>query len=92
MLVPGYRFEELKGPQAIAGAVMLRFRALGPLEVLARAGAGNVFDERDAVSLSDLRWGVGAGLYYPSRIGPVSLDIGFRDGGASLVSLVVGWN
>ena len=92
MLVPGYRFEELKGPQAIGGAVMLRFRALGPLEVLARAGAGNVFDEVDAVSISDLRWGVGAGLYYPSRIGPVSLEIGFRDGGASLVSLVVGWN
>lgn len=92
LLVPGYRFEELKGPQALAGAVSVRYRVLGPLEVLARAGAGNVFDDLDAIDLSDLRWGVGTGLYYPSRIGPISLEIGFRDGGSSVLSLAVGWN
>jgi NTE family protein len=92
MLVPGYRFEELRGPQALAGSLMLRYRVLGSLEVLARGGAGNVFDTRDAISLSDLRWGAGVGLYYPSRVGPVSFEIGFRDGGSSVLALGVGWH
>lgn len=92
MLVPGYRFEELKGRQALAGAAMVRYRVLGGLEVLGRVGAGNVFDDRDSISLSDLRWGVGTGLYYPSRVGPIAFEVGFRDGGDGLVSLTVGWN
>jgi NTE family protein len=92
MRVPGYRFEELKGPQALAGTVSLRYRVLGSLELLARAGAGDVFDDRQQMGLSDLRWGAGVGAYYPSRIGPISFELGFRDGGASVVSLAVGWN
>ena len=91
-LVPGYRFEELKGRQALAGAAMLRYRVLGGLEVLGRIGAGDVFDDRDSISLSDLRWGLGTGLYYPSRVGPIALEVGFRDGGAADISLTVGWN
>jgi len=92
MLVPGYRFEELKGAQALAGSLTLRYRALGPLELVTRLGAGDVFDERDAIRLGELRWGVSVGLYYPSRVGPMSLEVGFRDGGGSVLSLAVGWN
>jgi NTE family protein len=91
-LVPGYRFEELKGPEAIAAATSLRYRILGSVYVLARAGAGNVFSSRRQVGVSGLRWGAGAGMYYPSRVGPISLEIGVRDGGSSVVSLAVGWN
>ena len=92
MLVPGSRFEELKGPQALAGALALRYRFLGKLEALARVGAGDVFDSADAISLTDLRWGAGLGVYYPSRVGPISIELGFRDGGKSLLSIAVGWN
>jgi NTE family protein len=92
MLVPGYRFEELKGRQALAGALMARYRVLGSLEALARVGAGNVYETRDAISLSDLRWGAGVGVYYPSRVGPISIELGVRDGGSTLLSLAVGWN
>jgi NTE family protein len=92
MLVPGYRFEELKGPQALAAAMMARYRALGALELVGRVGAGDVFDDRDAIALGDLRWGASVGLYYPSRVGPMSVEIGFRDGGGSLLSVAVGWN
>ncbi len=90
-LVPGYRFEELKGPQALAAGLSVRHRFLGPVSLVLRAGAGNVFEETSAIGLEDLRWGVGGGLYYPSRVGPISLEIGVRDDGRHLVSLAVGW-
>lgn len=91
-LVPGYRFEELKGPQTLAGALALRYRVLGTVELVTRVGAGDVFDDRDAISLGSLRWGASLGLYYPSRVGPMSLEVGVRDGGGSVLSLAVGWN
>ncbi len=91
MLVPGYHFEELKGAQTLAGAVSLRYPVLGPLRLLARGGAGNVFADPEDIGFQGLRWGVGIGVFYPSRIGPVSLEIGVRDDGKSLWSLVVGW-
>jgi NTE family protein len=90
--IPGYRHEELKGTHAFAAALSLRFRLVGNLRVLGRAGAGNAFERHEDVTLSGLRWGVGVGLYHPSQIGPVAVELGVRDGGATLVSLSVGWN
>jgi outer membrane protein assembly factor BamA len=91
-LLPGYRHEELKGAQALAGAVSVRYRLAGQLRLLARGGAGNVFARTRDITLDGLRWGVGLGLYHPSPIGPVSLEVGVRDGGSSLATLSVGWN
>jgi len=91
-LIPGYHHEELKGAQAIAGAVSLRGKAFGQLRVLVRGGAGNVFPTTADITLDGLRWGVGAGLYHPSPIGPVSFEMGVRDGGDTLASLSIGWN
>jgi hemolysin activation/secretion protein len=42
-LVPGYRHEELKGAQALAAAMGLRYRLAGQLRLLVRGGAGSVF-------------------------------------------------
>lgn len=91
-LVPGYRHEELKGAQAFAGALSLRYRLGGKLRLLARAGAGNVFDTRGALGLAGLRWGVGAGAMYPSPLGPVAVELGVNDAGQTLSSLSIGWN
>ena len=91
-LVPGYHREELKGAQALAGALSFRYRAFGQLRLLVRGGAGNVFARTEDVTLDGLRWGVGFGVYHPSPIGPVSLELGVRDGGSTLASLSVGWN
>jgi NTE family protein len=91
-LVPGYPHEELKGAQALAGALSLRYRVVGQLRLVARVGAGNVFERPGDVTLEGLRWGVGAGLYHPSPIGPVSVELGVRDGGRTLVTLAMGWN
>jgi NTE family protein len=90
-LVPGYRHEELKGAQTIAGGFTFRYRLAGKLRLLARAGAGNVFESRSDVTLSGLRWGLAAGAMYPSPIGPVAVEVGVRDGGGTLVTLAVGW-
>jgi NTE family protein len=90
-LVPGYHHEELKGPQALALAVSLRYRLAGPLRVFVRGGAGNVFPTRD-IRFTDLRWGLGAGAVYLSRVGPLALELGVHDGGSALVSLSLGWN
>jgi outer membrane translocation and assembly module TamA len=91
-LIPGYRHEELKGAQALAGAVSLRYPVFGQLQLVARGGAGNVFANTQAIGFRDLRWGAGIGVYYPGPIGPVSLELGVRDDGQRVVSLVVGWN
>ena len=91
-LLPGYRHEELKGPQALAAALSLRCRVVGGLRLLLRGGAGNVFARAADIDLQDLRWGLAVGLYHPTPIGPVSLELGVRDGGRTLASLSLGWN
>jgi NTE family protein len=90
-LVPGYRPEELKGAQALAAAMSLRYRIAGQLRLVARGGAGNVFATTNDITLDGLRYGFGIGVYHPSPIGPVSFDFAVRDDGGTLMSLSVGW-
>ena len=90
--LPGYCQEELKGGQALAGALSLRYRVAGQLRLVARGGAGNVFARTGDITGSGLRWGAGVGLYHPSPIGPVSFEFGVRKGGGTLTALSVGWN
>ena len=59
---------------------------------LARAGAGNVFESRSEIGFDDLRWGVAIGAVYPSRVGPLALELSWRDGGTSLFSVSLGWH
>jgi len=91
-LLPGYAHEELKGAQAFAAAVSLRQRLVGELRVVARAGAGNVFERGDPLRLPGLRYGVALGLVLPTRVGPVAAELGLRDKGGTLVSLTLGWD
>jgi NTE family protein len=91
-LVPGYHHEQLKGAQALALGASLRCRVLGELRAVARGGAGNVFDHTSDISLAGIRWGVGLGVMMPTRVGPISAEIGVRDGGSTLVSVALGWD
>jgi NTE family protein len=91
LLLPGYHHEELQGPEALAGALSLQYTLVGRLRLVARGGAGNVFESTREIGLGHPRWGVGAGAVYGSRVGPISLELGFRDGGAGLLTLTVGW-
>ena len=90
VLLPGWHEEELWGAQALAGAASFRYRLIGQLRLLARVGAGNVWDERASVSLDSLKVGAGLALVQPTRVGPVSLDFGIGEGGKALVTLSVG--
>jgi NTE family protein len=91
-LIPGYHHEELKGPQAVAAAASVRYRVVGQLRAVVRLGAGNVFARRRDIGLDDLRWGVGVGVMYPSRVGPLALELGWTDTGRSLLTASLGWN
>ena len=91
-LIPGYHHEELKGAQALAAAVSLRYTSWGQLRLVARAGAGNVFARTRDLSLARLRWGASLGAYHPSPIGPVAFELGVRDDGGTLWSLSIGWD
>ena len=91
-LVPGYRHEELKGAQQVALAASLRHRLVGDLRGFVRAGAGNVFALPDDIQIAGTRWGVAVGAMVPTRVGPVSAELGVRDDGSTLVSLALGWN
>ncbi len=91
-LVPGYHHEELTNAQAVAAALSVRYRVAGQLRMVARAGAGNVFARAGDITLNGLRWGLGVALYHPSPLGPVSLELGVRDDGRTLVTLAVGWD
>jgi NTE family protein len=89
--VPGYYHEELTNAQAVAAALSLRYRVIGQLRIVARAGAGNVFARTRDISLERLRSGFGVGLYHPSPLGPVSLELGVRDDGRTLATVAIGW-
>jgi NTE family protein len=91
-LVPGYHHEELANAQAAAAALSLRYRVVGQLRLLARAGAGNAFARTGDIRLDALRWGVGVGLYHPTPIGPASVELGVRDDGRTLATLAIGWD
>ena len=91
-LVPGYHHEELKGPQALAAAVSLRYRLFGQMRLVARGGAGSVVARAGDFSFDGMLWGVSLGVYHPSPIGPASFEVGVRDDGGTLLSLSVGWN
>ena len=91
-LVPGYHHDELKGPDYFAGAAAIRYRFFAELRLYARVGAGNVSTATTGLGFDKLRWGVSAGAYYPTPIGPVAAEFGVHDGGSTLASLSVGWN
>ncbi len=91
VLLPGYHIAELWGPEALAASLSLRYRVFRSLQVVARAGAGNVWPSREDISLNALPYGFGLGLYYPTRIGPVTANAGVRRGGGVLVTFAIGY-
>jgi len=91
-LIPGYHMWQLYGPQALAASATVRYRVAGPLRVFLRAGAGNVWAHMGDISTRDLRWGVGGGAMVPTKIGPISAELGARDGGDVVANLSIGWN
>ena len=90
----------LKPPQAAAASTLTPATAPLSLPSRPRSRQGlrrkllytNVYDSRSDITLDDLRWGVGAGLVYQSRVGPLAVELGWQDEGTSLLSASLGWN
>jgi outer membrane translocation and assembly module TamA len=91
VLLPGYHIDELWGAQALAASVSVRYRLIKNLRVVARAGAGGVWESRSDISSRGLPYGVGLGLYYPTRVGPVTANLGVRREGDVLVTVAIGY-
>lgn len=79
----GYRRREFVGTNLLAFSAGYRVKLTEYQLKLIRAvylnlaaQAANVWDTRDAVSIRDLRRGVGIGIYADTIIGPFRLDIG----------------
>jgi NTE family protein len=89
-LLPGRNIDELWGQEALAASLAFRLRTLGQLRVVGRVGAGQVFASRSAVRVGDLSTGFGLGLVYPTRVGPLRVDLGILGGGHTLLTFAVG--
>jgi len=63
---------------------------LGQLSAVARVGLGQVWQDRTAIRLRDLRAGYGLGLVHPSRFGPLAVDLGVSGEGRVLFTFAVG--
>jgi NTE family protein len=91
VLLPGYHVNELWGAQALAASLSVRYRLIKNLRAVARVGAGNVWETRSDISAHDLPYGFGLGLYYPTRIGPVTANVGVGRRGDVLVTFAIGY-
>ncbi|HVR69622.1 MAG TPA: patatin-like phospholipase family protein [Vicinamibacteria bacterium] len=89
--MPGFHRDELWGAQALAGSVSAGVAVYGRLRLLARFGAGNVWESRPAMTIADLQGGFGLGLELPTGVGPVALEWGRSGAGTSRVHVSVGF-
>jgi outer membrane protein assembly factor BamA len=91
VLLPGYHVNELWGAQALAASLSVRYRLIKNLRAVARVGAGNVWETRSDISAHALPYGFGLGLYYPTRVGPVTANVGVGRRGEVLVNFAIGY-
>jgi outer membrane protein assembly factor BamA len=89
--MPGFHRDELWGAQAVAASLTAGLAVYGDLRLLARLGAGNVWEARRAVRLGDLQGGFGLGLELPTRFGPLAFDWGRSAEGTSRVHVSLGF-
>jgi NTE family protein len=80
VLVPGRARDEMWGRYAGAAALGLSWRLPGPWRLVARAGAGNAWNEAEAVSVRSLRAGGSLGVVHASPLGPISVEVGVGAG------------
>jgi hypothetical protein len=87
--LPGRQRAELWNRQALAGWIAPSIDVRG-FRVSAYAGAGNAWESRDSISLSDLRHGIGLGVTRASPLGLLALDAGIDGEGHTALYFSVG--
>ncbi len=92
--LPGYDLEALVGQHALSAGLTYLYRAntsgLLPLYLGGSWYAGDVWDDRSAVSLTSLRRGKALLLGTDSPIGPLYLGLGHSHGGRSVIYFTLG--
>ena len=91
VFLPGRPREERWGRQVFGASLSPGLDVRG-FRIVLRAGAGNVWDTRDEVSLGDLDWGLGAGVMRRTRFGPVALEAGLDQDGHGAVYVSAGYS
>jgi outer membrane translocation and assembly module TamA len=91
-LLPGYHRDALWGRNALGAAIGPSFVVIGRLRFKGWVGAGNVWDNRDQVSLRSMKGGFGLALGLPTRLGPLSVAWGRSDSRPSRVYLSAGYD
>ncbi len=66
------------GEALFESSLELRFPLFGNFRAVTFVDAGDVWATPDDVSLSDLRYTPGVGVRYPTPVGPVRVDVGFK--------------
>ncbi len=84
--------DEILGDKLFSGSIDFRYRAFGPVYLLARYNAGNIWSKLENIRLSELRSGAGAGILIKSPIGPVSGWYGRTAKGLNAFYLSVGYD
>jgi NTE family protein len=90
VLAPGLYEEELWGNQAAGGAATFRFGPMRNLKLLARVGAGGVWDTVGDQT-RDLEPGGGLGAVYLTPLGPISIEWGVQTSGDSRFTFTLGY-
>lgn len=90
VLAPGLYEEERWGNQAAGGALTFRYGPMRNLKLLARVGAGGVWDTFGDQTDS-LEPGAGLGAVYVTPLGPISLEWGVQSSGQSRVTFTLGY-
>jgi NTE family protein len=79
----GYARREFVGSNTLGASIAYRWmiadyqlKALRAVYLNMQAGAANVWDSRDAMTVRDLRGGAGIGLHADTLVGPFRLDVG----------------
>jgi len=79
-LVPGRGREELSGGWAAATSVGVGVRLARSTRLFVRGGAGNAWNEADAIDLGELGAGASLGVAHDTRLGPASIELGAGSG------------
>jgi NTE family protein len=74
--IPGLDREALWGNQALALSLGDDVFLTPKLRLLLRVGAGNVWEDRQDMTLRSLRFGVGLGFQYATALGPIVVEVG----------------
>jgi NTE family protein len=88
--LPGYNLNQYWGNQKVVFGVNYRREIYSGLHAMGRFRIGKLWDKLSDFSVSDMKYGVSAGLSLSTPLGPLNLDYGYGGNGNSELYFSVG--